>query len=373
MTGTAEERAVGAVNDADAPVVSVVHDYATQRGGAERVALTLARHYGGILGMSAYSPARTFAEFREMQIQVPRLGRLAPIGHRRGTLFAAMPALARKIPVRKNAEVVIASSSGWAHMVDTHLPKIVYCHNPARWLYQPDDFFAGWRPLARGVTQRIVPLLAEADLRAARGAEMYVANSATVAARVKAAYGITARVIHPPMTLGVTAPDEAHDRALVLCVARPRGYKGHGLVEMLARRRPDLRFVVVGAEGDEPVSNIQHVRDISDRELSRLYTRAHCLLALASEDFGLTPVEAHAHGTPVLALRAGGYLETVEEGLNGVFVEAADPDAVADGLQQIRSASWDRTAIRASAERFSVAGFLGAMDECVREVSHGRT
>src|SRR5688572_1062541 len=112
MTGSTEGVAAGTSNTSDDPVVSVIHDYATQRGGAERVALTLARHYGGVLGTSMYSPTKTFAEFGEIQIQVPKLARCSSIGHRRATLFAAMPTLAKRIPVRVNADVVIASSSG---------------------------------------------------------------------------------------------------------------------------------------------------------------------------------------------------------------------------------------------------------------------
>ena len=54
--------------------------------------------------------------------------------------FLSWPRRSPGTPI-EDADVVICSSSGWSHRVQTTAPKIVYCHNPARWLYQPRDYF----------------------------------------------------------------------------------------------------------------------------------------------------------------------------------------------------------------------------------------
>jgi glycosyltransferase involved in cell wall biosynthesis len=124
----------------------------------------------------------------------------------------------------------------------------------------------------------------------------------------------------------------------------------------------------VGGEQAGMPRNV-HVRNsVSDEEMSRLYAQADCLLALSKEDFGLTPVEAHAHGTPVLALRQGGYLETIDEGVNGLFAQSTSPTSVAAGLTEALDTSWDADAIRHTTERFSEERFLASMEACVETV-----
>lgn len=87
------------------------------------------------------------------------------------------------------------------------------------------------------------------------------------------------------------------------------------------------------------------------------YAHATALIAASHEDFGITPLEASAWGVPTVALRAGGYLDTIVEGVNGVFVDEATVDAVADGVERLLAHDWDRAAMQAHAERFSEEEF----------------
>src|SRR5262249_11779308 len=66
-----------------------------------------------------------------------------------------------------------------------------------------------------------------------------------------------------------------------------------------------------------------------------------------NEDFGLTPLEANALGTPAVVLRRGGYLDSVVEGLNGVFVDDAKAASIAAGIRRALATPWDRAAIQA--------------------------
>ena len=131
-------------------IVRLVHDYLTQRGGAERVVLSLARAFPGApLHTSLYEPATTFPSSARVDVRPTPLNRLAPLrrDHRLALPLLA-PAFSR---LRIDADVVVCSSSGWAHGARVTGRKIVYCHTPARWLYQADRYLRG-----RGAGARLV-------------------------------------------------------------------------------------------------------------------------------------------------------------------------------------------------------------------------
>lgn len=104
--------------------------------------------------------------------------------------------------------------------------------------------------------------------------------------------------------------------------------------------------------------NVRLVSDVSDAELRWIYGHAQGLVAPSREDFGLTPLEANARGLPVAALRAGGYLDTVADGLSGLFFRAVEADAVRATVQEVAQRSWDADAIRAHAESFAEPSFI---------------
>ena len=116
------------------PKVVIVHDYVTQRGGAERVVLDLLRSFPGArLVTACFEATATYPRFSEYEIETLWTNRV-PLFRRDPR--RAFPFLARAFAshVINDADLVICSSSGWAHRVSTSAPKIVYCHNPARWL-----------------------------------------------------------------------------------------------------------------------------------------------------------------------------------------------------------------------------------------------
>ena len=87
-----------------------------------------------------WQPAGTYPDFGRYEIQTLWTDR---VGLLRRDPRRAFPFVARAWSSHEitDADVVVCSSSGWAHRVRTRAPKIVYCHNPARWLYQPADYF----------------------------------------------------------------------------------------------------------------------------------------------------------------------------------------------------------------------------------------
>jgi glycosyltransferase involved in cell wall biosynthesis len=75
----------------------------------------------------------------------------------------------------------------------------------------------------------------------------------------------------------------------------------------------------------------------------------------------MAPVEMMACGRPVVALAAGGALETVVDGMSGVFAEQQTIDAFVGAILRLESMRFDPGAIRAHAETFSQERFAGTM------------
>jgi glycosyltransferase involved in cell wall biosynthesis len=106
---------------------------------------------------------------------------------------------------------------------------------------------------------------------------------------------------------------------------------------------------------------------VTDAELRWLYANARGLVSMSREDFGLTPIEANAFGTPALLVRDGGFAETLDPGVSGAWVESRDPDEWRQAL--VEFPDFDATAVRAHARQFSPGAFV----ERIRAISTART
>ena len=368
------------------PLVAIAHDYLTQRGGAERVVLAMREAFPeATVYTTLYDPAGTYPEFADATVVTSPLNRIAVLrrNHR-----LALPLLAWATGrLRPDADVVLVSSSGWAHGVRTSGRRIVYCHNPARWLYQTDDYLGidGRRSLTRAALAVLRPWLTRWDRRAALAADRYLANSRVVRERVRAAYGIDATVLPAPHTVAGRAEQEVAvltdwAAGFHLVVSRLLPYKNVEVVVAAFAGMPSRCLVVVG-DGpgraglvrDLP-ANVRVVSGVSDAELRWIYARASALVAPSLEDYGLTPLEAASFGVPTLALEAGGYLDTVAPGLSGLFFPEPTPAAVKAAVEAGERHTWSPEAIRAHAARFSQEQFVAALRSFVVElIEQGRS
>ncbi len=359
--------------------VAVVHDYVTQRGGAERVVLDLLAAFpGAALHTSVYEPSTTFPEYAEHEIRTSWLNGIAPVrrDHRIGLpLYAAAFS-----GMHVDADVVICSSSGWAHGVRTDGRKIVYCHNPARWLYQREQYLRESPALVGAAIRALSPALRRWDATAAASADCYLANSTVVAERVRSTYGIVAEVVPPPPAVVPDGPQQAVpgvEPGYVLCVARLQPYKNIDVVVSAFEQLPGERLVVVGKGPDRDRlrglagPRTTFLEGVPDAQLRWLYTHARALVAASYEDYGLTPLEAAAFGHPAVVLGWGGHLDTVVDGTTGVFFDEPEVECVADAMRTALSRTWDRHAITAHSDRFARASFVERMQRTATDVLSG--
>ena len=361
------------------PRVATVHDYITQLGGAERVVLALMRALPeSRLITSCYSASNTFPDFRRYDIETMWMNKW-PIFRKDPRL--ALPLLAGTFNRHHvtDVDVVVCSSSGWSHGISTDAPKIVYCHNPARWLYQADDYFGRFSGALRHVFERRAIRLREWDKANAREAAVYLVNSSIVRDRVRTQYGIEARIVPPPPGLSPDGPMEAlpHlEPGYLLSVARQRAYKNVLGVAEAVESLPGERLVAVGGIPERPDGRKWSDRVVSlsrtnDAQLRWLYANAGALIAYSQEDFGLTPVEAFGFGTPVLAVREGGYVDTCVSGLSGLWIEEPTVDGVVDSIRRFRDSSFDSVAIKQHGANWSKERFATEIRAVIEEVLSG--
>ena len=352
--------------------VALVHDYLTQRGGAERVVLAMARAFPGApIYTSLFEPAGTFPEFRDLDVRPLALNAVGPLRRRHR---AALPLLAPSFSrLRVQADAVLCSSSGWAHGAVVSGRKIVYCHTPARWLYQTDRYLGAGLDARRLALAPLRPALLRWDARAAASADRYLANSTAVAERVRETYGREAEVLPAPPSLGpagLREPVAGIEPGFLLCVSRLLPYKNVGAVIEAAAATGE-RLVVVGAgplEASLRAAAPAHVAvlgAVSDEQLRWLYAASAGVVAAGYEDYGLVPLEAAAFGKPAAALRFGGFLDTVDEGRTGIFFDRAEPASIADAVRALIAASWDASALERHADRFSEQRFAARLQAIV--------
>jgi len=355
--------------------VALVHDYLTQRGGAERVVLSLTRAFPGApLYTSLFEPAGTFPELAEVDVRTLRLNALAPLRRNHRLALPVLAAAFSRLTI--TADVVVCSSSGWAHGARVEGRKVVYCHTPARWLYQPDRYLRGRPTPLRLAARALRRPLVRWDAAAAASADRYLANSSVVAERIGRTYGINAEVVPPPPAItpqGATDVVPGLEPGFMLVVSRLLPYKNLDAVVRAFSELPDERLVLVGTGPSKRQlrelarANVYFIGDVTDARLRWLYANCVGLIAASHEDFGLTPLEAASFGRPAAVLRWGGFLDTVDESRTGLFFAEPTPALIRETVETLRATTWDPDVICSHAASFSEDRFVERMRTIVRE------
>jgi len=372
---------------AAAEQVALAHDYATQRGGAERVALMMAQGFPNAPMYTAlYRPEGTFAEFASLDLRTSPINRVRLLrDHHRLALPLLAPAVSA---TRIDASVLLVSSTGWAHGYRSSGRKVVYCHAPARWLYQTERYLGSSHEGSFGARSRrwmaarslgvLAPALRAWDQRAALSADRYVVNSAVTARAVRQVYGIEAEILPPPPALTPDGPVAAVvdvEPGFLLCVARLLPYKNVDVVIDAVRQLPGVRLVVVGDGPDRPrlealarhEPRVNLLGRVGDPELRWLYGACAALIGASYEDYGLSPLEAASFGRPSVVLRDGGYLDTVVEGRTGEFFDTPEAVDVVPAVERTLTRAWDHGALSSHARGFGLPRFVGRLQVIVGE------
>jgi glycosyltransferase involved in cell wall biosynthesis len=272
-------------------------------------------------------------------------------------------------------DLVISSSHAVAKGVDARgKPHLCYCHTPMRYVWDRfDDYFP--RGAKRMIMRPLAASLRRWDVASSAGVTQFVANSHFVADRIRRFYGRDAEVIHPFVDeafLSCPLPVARGDTHLIVSALVP--YKRIELA-VDAIESTGRRLVVIGSGPLLPElsrragPNVTFLGNVSRDVVIERLAAARSLILPGVEDFGITPLEAMAAGTPVVALGEGGVRDTVVPGVTGIFFDAPAVNSVGRALDEAESRAWDRAAIRAHAATFSRERFHRQMLDALRQVT----
>jgi glycosyltransferase involved in cell wall biosynthesis len=281
-------------------------------------------------------------------------------------------------------DLVISSSHAVAKGVITGPDQLhlSYVHSPMRYAWDMQAQYLADSGLTRGfkgaMARAVLHYLRLWDLRTANGVDTFIANSRFIARRIHKVYRRDAEVIHPPVDVERFGLREDKED-FYLTASRMVPYKKVPLIVEAFAGMPEKRLIVIG-DGSEFAKasalaspNITLLGYQSNGVLIDHMQRARAFVFAAEEDFGITPVEAQACGTPVIAFGKGGSLETVVGDTGpgshptGMFFYEQSAQSIIDAVRAFdaRAGGMSAIACRRNAERFTQAAFRQAFEACV--------
>lgn len=333
--------------------IALVHDYLTQRGGAERVFEVLCRFFPSAdLFTSLYDPQRT-VDLGDRVVNTTLLQKI-PGATKHFRLLAPLYYPAFRSLDLQDYDLIISSSSSFSKAVRKRpdAKHICFCHNVTRFLWDTETYLKNYSDykLFYPILEQLLRHLVKMDQKYAQEPDLYIANSRLVAGRIRKAYGRQALTLPYPIDSNkFLFSDRKEDFYLV--ASRLLGYKRID-VTVQAFNELGWPLVVIGDGPEQKYlqsiasKNIQFLGYVSDADRSRLMSRAQATIITALEDYGLVPIEANASGTPVIAYGAGGVLETQVPGKTGLLFSEQTPASLSAALLESKRATWDFANIR---------------------------
>jgi len=273
-------------------------------------------------------------------------------------------------------DIILSSSHAVAKGVLTGPDQlhISYVHSPIRYAWDFQHQYLREAGLTKCLKGKLARLFLHKirlwDYRTANGVDHFIANSQFIARRIRKVYGRHADVIYPPVDVNnFTLQEDKED--FYLTASRMVPYKRIDLIVEAFTQMPDKKLVVIG-DGSEMAKikakagpNVEILGYQPNAVMQDYMRRAKAFVFAAEEDFGITPVEAQACGTPVIAFGKGGALETIrpygEQNPTGVFFSMQTVASLNEAVQHfeaVRDAitpqNCRNNALRFSAERFKL-------------------
>jgi glycosyltransferase involved in cell wall biosynthesis len=280
-------------------------------------------------------------------------------------------------------DIVVSSSHAVAKGVITGPRQlhVSYVHTPMRYAWDLQHEYLRAAGLDRGLRGWAARLalhrLRKWDVRTANGVDVFLANSAHVARRIRKAYRREAEVLYPPVDVsGFPLRQQKED--FYLTVSRLEPYKRVDLLLEAFGRRPERRLVVIG-DGPEmrrlrsmAAPNVELLGRLPTPEVREHMQRARAFLFAGIEDFGIVMAEAQACGTPVIAFGNGGAAEIVRGESSphptGILFSEQTADAVIEAIGRFEQdpARFAPGSCRENAMRFDRSRFRRRFEELLR-------
>lgn len=359
--------------------IAIIHDWLTVYAGAEKVLEQLLKLYpnADIFTIVDFLPQKDRKFLEGHKITTSFIQNL-PFSRSKYRHYLPLMPLAIEQFDLSGYDLIISDSHAVAKGVITGPDQVhvSYVHTPIRYAWDLQHQYLRESGLDHGLKGWIAKYLLYKirlwDVRTANGVDHFIANSGFIAKRIWKVYRRESIVIYPPVDV----------KAFELCVqkedfyltaSRMVPYKKIDLIVEAFSTMPDKKLIVIGDGPDfEKIracagSNVTLMGYQSFEVLRDHMQRARAFVFAAEEDFGITPVEAQACGTPVIAFGCGGAIETVVDGMSGLFFDKQSVESMCEAVKRFETMEFDYKKISIHAHKFSEERFLTEMKLFLQE------
>jgi glycosyltransferase involved in cell wall biosynthesis len=362
--------------------VALVHDHLAQDGGAEKVLKVFAEMFPEARIYTLLSEKNNVDKYyKNRKIDTSIIQKL-PGGIKHYQWYMPFMPMAVEFFDLSSFDLVVSDSASFAKGVITkpETLHIDYCHTPTRYLWSDTHQYISelkYNKFFKKLISLVLNYIRLWDRQAADRVDSFIANSEMVRQRIKKYYRRDSVVIYPPVdtetynSSSVLLDEKLKAENYFLIGCRLAPYKRVDVVIEAFKKMPEKKLKIFGSGVDwerlrelaGEAQNIEFLGRVSDTELAKLYRNARAFIHPQEEDFGITAVEAMACGTPVIAYRKGGAMETVLENKTGIFFDKQTVEAVTNAIKNFDHDKFDEKTIRLQAEKFSTANFKKNIQE----------
>lgn len=358
--------------------VALIHDHLAQDGGAEKVLKVFADMFPDAdIYTLLYEQKNANQYYKDRKIHTSVIQKL-PGGVKHYQWYMPFMPMAVEFFDLYNYDLVLSDTSSFAKGVITNIDTthICYCHTPTRYIWSDNQQYIKelkYNKYFKKIISLVLNYIRMWDRMAADRVDKYIANSHFIEKRIKKYYRRNSHVIYPPVDVDrFNVSNEIGDYFLV--GGRLAPYKRIDVVieafnelsqKSKVHKVQSTKLKIFGDGVDmtrleklaKNNSGIEFLGRVSDEEIVGLYSKCLAFIHPQEEDFGITAVEAMASGRPVIAYKKGGAIETVVEGVTGLFFKSQDANALVGLIEKFNSNQFDSQKIHDHAQQFSIERF----------------
>ncbi|MCS7249833.1 MAG: glycosyltransferase [candidate division WOR-3 bacterium] len=341
--------------------VAIVHDWLTGMRGGEKVLEVFCEIFpDAVLYTLVYNKEKISPIINQMKIKTSILQKFPNIEKNYRYYLPIMPTLIEHFNL-KDFDLILSSS----HCVAKGVKKfknqihICFCHTPMRYVWDMfDEYFKKARLITKIGAKIFRPYLKRWDKKSSQNVDFFIANSKNIARKIKKYYGKEAKVIHSPVDTNFYQFLNLKREDFFLIVSALVPYKKLDLaIEAFNELNLPLKIIGTGPEEKKlkkfAKNNIEFLGWQPDEKLLEYYNKCKALIFPQEEDFGIVPLEAQACGTPVIAYKKGGALETIIEKETGIFFYPQTKEALIKAVKNFDNFSFSPQKCRENALKFS--------------------
>lgn len=350
--------------------IALVHDDLVQWGGAERVLLALTEIFPQApIFTSVYDSQNSLLgeNFSNKKIITSFLQKI-PNWQNLYKVLLPFYSIAFEQFDFSGYDLVISQTTRFAKSIITKPSTIhlCYCHTPPRFLWN----FSGEK--IAGYLKPYLNYLRIFDQITAERVDFWIAGSLNAQKRISSVYKKPSQIIYPFIDSERFKKFNPFDGGYFLVISRLNFYKRVDIaVRAFNQLKKPLKIIGTGPEEDNlkqlAGENIEFLGQVDEWTLDYLLSGCQGLIVTAEEDFGLTVLEAHSLGKPVIAFEAGGAKETVIK-QTGCFFSQQNETSLILALQTLHDKGYNKKACIKEAERFSKQRFIRQLQEIINSL-----